>query len=182
MNSGQRVRCAFRPRCVGQHRPCGRGLDRNGYNNTGSLSEVAMSRCLVRPRPPPGNQFLDTQNTPGQINISHTFTDNTAAIDGKTATLSFDIGKMNIDWGGGYQTNADEKLNSGSTTRRSPSSRRLSLSTPTASLRHRHQRLCRQRRQHSHAVAGQYVRRSFHDRFRRGLDPDQRLDRRATTS
>jgi hypothetical protein len=29
--------------------------------------------------------WLDTQNTPGQINISHVFEDNTTAIDGKTA-------------------------------------------------------------------------------------------------
>ena len=73
-----------------------------------TVSEVAMSNMFGPTEATSGNQFLDTQNTPGQINISHTFTDNTAAIDGKTATLSFDIGKMNIDWGGGYQTNANE--------------------------------------------------------------------------
>ena len=82
------------------------GTDHN--DNTGNLSEVAMSKMFGPTEATTGNQFLDTQNTPGQINISHTFIDNTAAVNGKTATLSFDIGMFDIDWGGGYQTNANE--------------------------------------------------------------------------
>src|SRR4029077_17218903 len=73
-------------------------------------SEVAMSKMFGPTEATSGNQFLDTQNTPGQINISHTFMDTTAALDGKTAVLSFDIGKFDIDWGGGFQTNASESF------------------------------------------------------------------------
>ena len=48
-------------------------LGANGYGNIASTSVEF---------------WLDTQNTPGQIDISHTFTNSTAAIAGKTAVLS----------------------------------------------------------------------------------------------
>ena len=56
--------------------------------------------------------WLDSQNTPGQIDISHTFTDSTAAIDGGaqydgnvTSVLSFDIAKQDLTYlGNQYQT------------------------------------------------------------------------------
>ena len=47
-----------------------------------------------------GGYWLDTQNTPGQINISHVFEDNTTAIDGKTAVLEFDIAKQDLIYHG----------------------------------------------------------------------------------
>ncbi|QIG47570.1 hypothetical protein G5V57_07390 [Nordella sp. HKS 07] len=56
----------------------------------------------------PDGFWLDTQNTPGQINISHDFTDSTAAVGGKTAVLSFDIAKQNLTYlGNAYQTEAN---------------------------------------------------------------------------
>ncbi len=94
------------------HRPCAAGWTGTGHGTGNSVHgrrEVGISEVLGSTEATSGNQFLDTQNTPGQINISHTFTDNTAAINGKTATLSFDIGKMDIDWGGRhFKTNANE--------------------------------------------------------------------------
>jgi hypothetical protein len=45
-----------------------------------------------------GDAWLDTQNTPGPINISHEFTDTTNAVGGITAKLSFDIAKQSIDY------------------------------------------------------------------------------------
>lgn len=42
--------------------------------------------------------WLDTQNSPGQINISHTFTDDTDPILGKTSILQFDVAKQNLDY------------------------------------------------------------------------------------
>ena len=38
-----------------------------------------------------GDAWLDTQNSPGPINMSHEFTDTTAAVEGVTSVLSFDI-------------------------------------------------------------------------------------------
>ena len=55
-----------------------------------------------------GDAWLDTQNSPGQIDISHTFTDTTAAVDGKTSVLSFDIGIQDLTYlGNPYETNSD---------------------------------------------------------------------------
>jgi hypothetical protein len=52
-----------------------------------------------------GNSWFDTQNSPGGANISHTFTDSTAAVKGKTAVLSFDIGTQSTEFNGQhYQT------------------------------------------------------------------------------
>jgi hypothetical protein len=52
--------------------------------------------------------WLDTQNSPGGINISHTFTDTTAAVSNPlypwqepvTSVLSFDIGIQSLDFNG----------------------------------------------------------------------------------
>ena len=44
--------------------------------------------------------WLDTQNSPGPINISHEFTDTTAAVGDKTSVLSFDIAKQQLDYNG----------------------------------------------------------------------------------
>lgn len=63
-------------------------------------SEVGLTGVLGNIQSTSGNQWLDTQNTPGGINISHTFTDNTAAVGGKTAVLSVDIAKMAVNWDG----------------------------------------------------------------------------------
>jgi len=55
--------------------------------------------------------WLDTQNSPGQINISHEFTDETAPVDGKTATLEFDVAKQSLDYlGNHYETAANAQL------------------------------------------------------------------------
>ena len=56
-----------------------------------------------------GNQafWLDSQKSPGPIDISHEFTDLTAAVDGKTAVLSFDIAKQSFD---GHTTSANATL------------------------------------------------------------------------
>jgi hypothetical protein len=68
-------------------------LGADGYGNIDSTS---------------GDAWLDTQNSPGQINISHEFTDTTAAVDGKTSVLSFDIGIQSLDYlGNHYETNPD---------------------------------------------------------------------------
>ena len=74
-------------------------------------------RALGRlPLPGPGTRcwrttvalWLDTQNTPGQINISHEFTDATAAVAGVTSVLSFDIAKQDLTYlGNEYQTDPD---------------------------------------------------------------------------
>jgi hypothetical protein len=47
-----------------------------------------------------GEAWLDTQNSPGEISISHEFTDTTDAVDGKTSVLSFDIGIQSLDYQG----------------------------------------------------------------------------------
>jgi hypothetical protein len=49
-----------------------------------------------------GNEafWLDTQNSPGPISISHEFTDATAAVAGTTSVLSFDIAKQSLDYQG----------------------------------------------------------------------------------
>ena len=58
-----------------------------------------------------GAYWLDTMNSPGLIDISNQFTDKTAAVDGKTAVLSFDIGTQSLDYmGNHYQTDPDAKL------------------------------------------------------------------------
>jgi hypothetical protein len=44
--------------------------------------------------------WFDTMNSPGQVDISHTFTDTTAAEGGKTAVLSFDIAKQDLTYQG----------------------------------------------------------------------------------
>ena len=59
-------------------------------------------------RRPPAGFWLDTQNSPGQMDISHTFTDSTAAIAGKTAVLSFDIAKQNLTYQGTHYATASD--------------------------------------------------------------------------
>ena len=55
--------------------------------------------------------WLDTQNTPGRVNISHSFIDKTAAIAGATAVLSFDIARQDLNYKGtNYQTDPDAKF------------------------------------------------------------------------
>jgi hypothetical protein len=44
--------------------------------------------------------WFDTQNSPGGADISHTFTDTTAAVGGTTSVLSFDIGTQNLTFNG----------------------------------------------------------------------------------
>jgi hypothetical protein len=44
--------------------------------------------------------WFDTQNSPGGVNISHSFTDSTAAVAGKTSVLSFDIGTQDLTFNG----------------------------------------------------------------------------------
>ena len=46
-----------------------------------------------------GSHWFDTQGTTGPVNISHNFIDNTAAIAGATAVLSFDIAKQDFGVG-----------------------------------------------------------------------------------
>ncbi len=76
-------------------------LGANGYGGIASTS---------------GGFWLDTQNTPGQVDISHTFTDTTAAIAGKTAVLSFDIAKQSLTYQGtAYATAETRRSSSGST-------------------------------------------------------------------
>lgn len=55
--------------------------------------------------------WLDTMNSPGQIDISHTFTDSTDPVGGKTATLEFDVAKQSLDYlGTHYETAADAQF------------------------------------------------------------------------
>ncbi len=55
--------------------------------------------------------WLDTQNTPGQVNISHNFIDTTAAIAGATAVLSFDIARQDLVYKGtSYETDLGAKF------------------------------------------------------------------------
>jgi hypothetical protein len=52
--------------------------------------------------------WFDTQNSPGQVNISHAFTDQTDSINGQTAVLSFDAAVQNLDYKGNhYETDAN---------------------------------------------------------------------------
>lgn len=66
------------------------------------VNEVVLSGKLGGIEATSGPQWLDTQNTPGGIHISHTFTDNTAApsVGDKTSTLSFDMAMMSVEWDG----------------------------------------------------------------------------------
>ena len=68
-------------------------LGANGYGGIASTS---------------GGFWLDTQNSPGQVGISHTFTDSTAAIAGKTAVLSFDIAKQSLTYQGTHYATASD--------------------------------------------------------------------------
>jgi len=45
-----------------------------------------------------GGFWFDTQNSPGRVDISHTFTDTTAAVAGTTSVLSFDIATQSLDY------------------------------------------------------------------------------------
>ena len=79
-----------------------------GWFNTGhtdnfgftEVNEVAFSGKLGGIVATSGNQWLDTQNTPGGIDIKHDFTNSTAAVGDKTSVLSFDIAKMQVAWDG----------------------------------------------------------------------------------
>lgn len=75
-----------------------------GANNYGGIPNTSV------PAVPP-TFWLDTQNTPGPINISHAFNDTTAPVAGKTAVLSFDVAKQSLDYNSvHYQTAADASL------------------------------------------------------------------------
>ncbi len=77
----------------------------------GAGTEVGISEALSSLKATSGTQYLDTQNTPGNVDISHTFTDTTAAVNGKTAVLSFDIGRMALNWNGtDFATDSDAKF------------------------------------------------------------------------
>jgi hypothetical protein len=55
--------------------------------------------------------WLDTQNSPGGINITHEFTDTTDAVDGVTSVLSFDVAIQSLDYlGNHYETDPDATL------------------------------------------------------------------------
>jgi hypothetical protein len=74
----------------------------NGWTGAGH-TELVFDGSLLNDAVNPatsGVLWLDTQNSPGGIDISHTFTDSTAAIAGKTAVLSFDIGKQDLTFNG----------------------------------------------------------------------------------
>ena len=60
-------------------------LGANGYGSIKSTS---------------GGFWLDTMNSPGQVDISHAFTDSTVAVGGKTSVLSFDAAMQNLDYHG----------------------------------------------------------------------------------
>lgn len=47
-----------------------------------------------------GGFWFDTMNSPGPANISHAFTDATAAVAGTTSVLSFDIGTQDLTYQG----------------------------------------------------------------------------------
>ena len=52
--------------------------------------------------------WFDSQNSPGPVDISHTFTDTTAAEGGVTSVLSFDIAKQDLTYQGiDYATDPD---------------------------------------------------------------------------
>jgi hypothetical protein len=76
------------------------GTGHNDQFGFTTVSEVGFSDKLGPIHATSGNQWLDTQNTPGGIDISHTFVDPNAAVGGKTAVLSFDIAKMAVNWNG----------------------------------------------------------------------------------
>jgi len=79
----------------------------SGWQNTGSdpaKSELGANGYGTI-ETTSGGFWFDTQNTPGQVNISHDFTDATAAVGGKTSVLSFDAAMQNLDYNGQhYQT------------------------------------------------------------------------------
>jgi hypothetical protein len=73
-----------------------------GADGYGTIPDTSVDDNIV---PTPGAYWLDTQNSPGGVSMSHAFTDTTAPVDGKTAVLSFDIAAQSLDYGGQhYQT------------------------------------------------------------------------------
>jgi hypothetical protein len=76
------------------------GTGHNDQFGFTDVSEVGMDGVLGGIKAASGQFFLDTQNTPGGIDISRTFTDSTDAVGGTTSVLSFDIGKMAVNWDG----------------------------------------------------------------------------------
>ena len=82
---------------------------------TNGISELGADGYGTIPNTSPvnanGNFWLDTQNTPGQINISHAFQDLTAAVGGKTAVLEFDIAKQSLNYlGNHYETDGNAEF------------------------------------------------------------------------
>jgi hypothetical protein len=74
------------------------GLVANGWSNLGAHDEVVNSNYTGPAiTGAPGNYWLDTQASPGPIDISHQFTDTT----GGNTLLSFDIGVQSF---GSYST------------------------------------------------------------------------------
>jgi len=82
-----------------QHGWTGAANSELGANGYGTIATTSGSGAAA--------YWLDTQNSPGGINISHTFSDNT----GGKAQLSFDIAVQNLDFGGGhYETNHNASI------------------------------------------------------------------------
>jgi hypothetical protein len=85
----------------------------SGWHSTGSDAGAAELGAngyggIPDTSPGAGGFWMDTQNSPGQVNISHDFTDTTAAVAGKTAVLEFDIAKQNLTYQGvNYATASD---------------------------------------------------------------------------
>jgi hypothetical protein len=78
----------------------------SGWTNPSNVELVATGYGGIESTS--GDAWLDTQNSPGQIDISHTFTDTTAAVGGKTSVLSFDIGIQDLTYlGNHYATDTD---------------------------------------------------------------------------
>jgi hypothetical protein len=75
-------------------------LGANGYGGIATTSGDATSAY-----------WLDTQNSPGPINISHEFTDTTDAVGGVTSKLSFDIAIQSLDYNGQhYETGPNASI------------------------------------------------------------------------
>jgi hypothetical protein len=84
----------------------------SGWNSTyNELGADGYGGIETTSGTPPEAFWLDTQNSTGQINISHTFTDDTDPVLGKTSILQFDVAKQSLDYlGQHYETAATASL------------------------------------------------------------------------
>jgi len=76
-----------------------------GWTNTGGHTELGYEN--YGPIDGATGNWLDTQNSPGGINITNSFVDSTAAVLGKTAELSFDISTQSLVFNGQLYETAD---------------------------------------------------------------------------